>query len=443
MSYFCIHVHVHQPRHLKSDASIADPFDDLFDQHLLEHMAEHCYLPTNRLFAHLIKATPEFRLCISVSGVLLQLARRFHPRLVQSYEDLASLGRKTGRIEFLAMPFHNSLSSLFEHSKKLEFREQIGLHMQEMNDLLGVTPTAFHNSELLFNNSIATVAGELGFKAILCEPRNDMLRGNSPNSVYVDRKQHIRILPRNYGLSDDLSCRFKQRVFTAKDFADWAANVDGEMALVGINCRFLENVQDHRELTVFWNQLPAALNQHACIVPRNPSEIAEKVGGKRPIAEVEDLSTSSWSPVGRDTSTWLGSPSQHQLFGLYQKLETTVKSSGDTNLLELWRHLGAASNYVNMQTSPRTIDYANQKNLHNFQDSSEATMAYTAILTKLQNELSSGRRHHRGQRRKDRRPRILLVTPEVTELPPGLGNLANFVNAKGGGAGRHQLGPGG
>ncbi|MEM6533831.1 MAG: glycogen/starch synthase [Myxococcota bacterium] len=36
-------------------------------------------------------------------------------------------------------------------------------------------------------------------------------------------------------------------------------------------------------------------------------------------------------------------------------------------------------------------------------------------------------------RRRRKKPRILLCTPEVTELPEGVGNAANFVRAKGGG----------
>ncbi|MEM9072613.1 MAG: glycogen/starch synthase [Myxococcota bacterium] len=38
-------------------------------------------------------------------------------------------------------------------------------------------------------------------------------------------------------------------------------------------------------------------------------------------------------------------------------------------------------------------------------------------------------------RRRRRRPRILLCTPEITELPEGLGNAANWIRAKGGGLG--------
>ncbi|MBU0756278.1 MAG: glycogen/starch synthase, partial [Planctomycetes bacterium] len=34
-----------------------------------------------------------------------------------------------------------------------------------------------------------------------------------------------------------------------------------------------------------------------------------------------------------------------------------------------------------------------------------------------------------------KRPRILICTPEITELPEGMGNAANYIRAKGGGLG--------
>ena len=34
-----------------------------------------------------------------------------------------------------------------------------------------------------------------------------------------------------------------------------------------------------------------------------------------------------------------------------------------------------------------------------------------------------------------RQPRILICTPEITELPEGMGNAANYIQAKGGGLG--------
>ena len=36
---------------------------------------------------------------------------------------------------------------------------------------------------------------------------------------------------------------------------------------------------------------------------------------------------------------------------------------------------------------------------------------------------------------KRRKPRVLICTPEITELPEGMGNAANYIRAKGGGMG--------
>ncbi|MGI5870112.1 MAG: glycogen synthase [Kiritimatiellia bacterium] len=43
------------------------------------------------------------------------------------------------------------------------------------------------------------------------------------------------------------------------------------------------------------------------------------------------------------------------------------------------------------------------------------------------------KRTHSRSRRKDSAPRILVVTPEITYLPPGMGNMANRMSAKAGG----------
>ena len=36
-------------------------------------------------------------------------------------------------------------------------------------------------------------------------------------------------------------------------------------------------------------------------------------------------------------------------------------------------------------------------------------------------------------------PRVLIVTPEVTYLPEGMGNMANYLTAKAGGLAAHRI----
>lgn len=432
MSYLCLYFQAHQPRRLLQKPSVAAPFDDDLDRQILDKVAEKCYLPANNLFAQLIETFPDFRICLSVTGTLLEQARRFRPDLVQSFQRLGRLSRETGRVEFLAETYYHSLAGLFADGNKEEFRQQIKDHRILMEELLGVVPSSFRNTELLFNNSIAEVVGTLGFKAILCERRGDMIQGHSPNAVFQDRLRRIRVLPRNDGLSDELAFRFTHRHFTAEDFAQWVARIDGEAVVVGMD---YEAIGEHqwRDTGIFdfWRHLPEALAKHPNVVMSNPTEIAGAFDAP-PTVSVDDLATSSWADADRNTNAWLGNRAQQESFQKYQALEKKVRAAGDENLLSTWRHLGTSDNYYYMCTTRHGADGGVHDYFSHFEDVSQAISAYTTVITELHCELSETRRSF-VLRRKTRRPRILLVTPEVTELPPGFGNLANLINAKGGG----------
>lgn len=434
MSYLCLYFEAHQPRRLKKNPTIAAPFDDLLDQESLNRIAARCYLPANELFAKLVRENPDFHLCLSVTGTLLESARRFNPDIVKSFQKLADLGRETGRIEFLAETYHHSLAGLFRDGSKDEFRTQVHLHSAAMEDLLGVVPVSFRNTELLYNNSIARLASELGFRSILCERRNDFTAGHSPNAVYTDSLKRIKVIPRNEGLSDELAFRFTKRHFTADDFAKWIGAVDGECVLVGLDYESIgEHLWKETGIFDFWKHLPKALKKHTNIVMANPTAIAAAMSGDRPVADVGDLATSSWADQGRDTNAWLGNCAQQSLFQQYQELEAPIKTGGDPALLDLWRHLGTSDHYYYMCTTRHGADNNVHEYFSHYEDVSQAIAAYTTVLTELRCELNNLRGASVQIKRKARRPRILLVTPEVTELPSGIGNLANFVHAKGGG----------
>jgi ADP-glucose type glycogen/starch synthase len=433
MSYLCLYFEAHQPRRLKKKPSLAAPFDDALDQQILNRVAAKCYLPANALFARLVQEEPDFRVCLSVTGTLLEQARRFNPELVKSFQKLGKVARETGRIEFLAETYYHSLSGLFRDGEKEEFRAQVQLQAALLEELLGVVPTSFRNTELQYNNSIARVAGDLGFQAILCERRSDFVRGQSPNAVFTDRLKRMRVLPRNDGLSDELAFRFTHRHFTAEDFAGWVGTIDGECVLVGMD---YEAIGEHQwtdtGIFEFWQFLPQALRRYPNVVMHNPTEIAAAFSGELPVCDIHDLATSSWADEGRNTNAWLGNRAQQDLFQELQELEARVRSAGDSNLLETWRHLGTSDNFYYMCTTRHGADGGVHDYFSHFADLSQAIAAYTTVLTELRCELG-GLRSSVQIKKKARRPRILLVTPEVTELPPGIGNLANFVRAKGGG----------
>lgn len=403
------------------------------ERHIINKAAEACYLPINDLISHLLETDKDFRVSMTVSGTLLELADRYHPHLLESYRHLGKLAQQTKRLEFVAEPYYHSLSSLFKDARKKEFRNQIELHRKQLRDMLGVETHCLVNSGFLFNNGIAATAGEMGFKGILCEPRNDMLDGRSPNSVYINNKRTIKVLPRNRDMSTDILQRFTSRNFSADEYALWLSRIDGEMVFLGLDCETLAHrLGAKSKLTSFFYDLPKAIRKHSGIVVRNPSEIADSVGGARPVADVGDLATSSWTDSGRNTNLWLGNRSQQELFQTYQAMEHKIKSGNSKRTLEVWRNLGSSDNFHAMCTALPEASFVQQRFFSHHGDASEAIMAYTVILTELRAELQQSQTQQKIIHNK-RRPRILLITPEVTELPSGFGNMANMVRAKGGG----------
>ncbi|MEI8078540.1 MAG: glycogen/starch synthase [bacterium] len=433
MSYLTLYFQAHQPRRLKKNPTLAAPFDDPLDEQIFNRVASKCYLPANALLGRLVEKYPDFRICLGVSGTLLEQARRFNPEVVKSFQRLGKLARDTGRVEFLAETYYHSLAGLFRDGGKEEFRAQVNLHAALLEELLGVVPTAFRNTELLYNNSIARVVGELGFKAMLCERRGDFMAGHSPNAVFTDVLKKLKVLPRNDGLSDELAFRFSHRHFTADEFAAWVGKVDGEAVLIGLDYEAIgEHQWSDTGIFEFWAHLPQALTKVPNVLMRNPSELAATVTGELPVADIDDLATSSWADEGRNTNAWLGNRAQQDGFQRYQELEAKAKASADGNLLEIWRNLGTSDHYYYMCTTRHGADGGVHDYFSHFGDLSLAILAYASILTELRCELG-GVRSTFQIKRHARRPRILLVTPEVTELPAGIGNLANFVRAKGGG----------
>lgn len=71
------------------------------------------------------------------------------------------------------------------------------MHRQKIEEVFGVTPTAFRNTELAYNNDLAAWADNAGYKVILSEGWDPVLGWRSPNFVYRPTgTQTIRLLTR-------------------------------------------------------------------------------------------------------------------------------------------------------------------------------------------------------------------------------------------------------
>lgn len=130
----------------------------------------------------------------------------FSPDLLESFRQLAA----TGRVEFLNQTYYHSIASLYPETD--EFVEQISMHHNIVKSLLCYEPKVFENTKLLYNNAIAKTVDSLGYRGIYTEGVEKILGDKSPNFIYTPKgSRNIRVLLRNYKLTDDIGFRFSAR----------------------------------------------------------------------------------------------------------------------------------------------------------------------------------------------------------------------------------------
>lgn len=212
-----IYLHVHQPWRVRQ-YTVFDTAEqhDYFDAHahspqdneaIFRKVADKSYRPMNAVLQRLLDTYPEFKVSLSITGTFMEQAEAWAPDVLDSFKALVA----TGRVEIVAETYYHSLAFFYNLE---EFEAQVAMHRQRVQDLFGVTPTAFRNTELAYNNQLAQWADKAGYKAILAEGWDPVLDWRSPNYVYTaPETEHIRLLMKNYRLSDDVAFRFGNKAW--------------------------------------------------------------------------------------------------------------------------------------------------------------------------------------------------------------------------------------
>ncbi|UCF14102.1 MAG: glycoside hydrolase family 57 protein [Phycisphaerales bacterium] len=354
MPSVCFYFQVHQPLRLRH-YTVFDSDERYFDDHkngaICKKVANKCYLPANRLILDIIRRFDgRFRVAYSITGVLLEQLQRYAPEVMSTFDALA----ETGCVEFLAETYYHSLSFLYSRE---EFADQINKQVETIGRFFGQKPRIFRNTELIYNNDLAGFIESMGrFDAIMTEGADHILGFRSPNFVYRPKNcRNVRLLLKNYSLSDDIAFRFSNRSWpewplTADKFAGWIDRINGNGNVVNLFMdyeTFGEHQWEDTGIFDFMRHLPQEILRHPDNNFKTPSEV---IRSYEPVDTVDVPHIISWADTERDLSAWLGNAMQSNAIHELYRLERKIKKTQDPEIISDWRRLQASDHFYYMCT---------------------------------------------------------------------------------------------
>ena len=360
MKSIVLYLHMHQPYRVKHYSIFSVDHDHDYwtdkdwytganNERVFKKVAEKSYRPMLKCLGELINQTDKFKFSLSMTGTFLEQAEEWAPDIIESIRELI----ETGRVEIVAETYNHSLSFFMDRD---EFEAEVRLHQDKIRELFGVQTQVFRNTELAYNNDLAKWADNYGFKGIIAEGWDKILESRTPNKVYrPDGCRNIKLLTKNYRLSDDIAFRFPN-----KSWNEWPLTVDKYLRWLNTACTqgpivnlfmdfetFGENVWKDTGIFEFFEDLVHRWNNNADC---NFMTVSEACDSSEPEDSVSMPWTVTWADTERDLSAWLGNSMQHEALKAIYDLKPGVLASNDEDLIADWRRLLTSDHLYYMST---------------------------------------------------------------------------------------------
>ena len=405
----CPYFHVHQPYRVKNyrvfDIGKDNQYfndsseSDLNNRKIVEKVADKSYRPMNAVLGELLDKHPEFRFALSFSGTVLDQFEAYAPDVLESFQKLVA----TGRVEILADTYHHSLAFFYSPA---EFERQVAQHAKRVKELFGYTPRVFRNTELSYRNDLAKWCEDHGYLGIMAEGWDPVLGWRSPNHLYnpVGCKK-IKVLLKNYKLSDDLAFRFGNKQWTswpldADTYTSWinAHHGDGNTINLFMDYEtFGEHQWEDTGIFDFMKVLPERLLSHGDTSFKTPTETVESYGA---VGEIDVPHVMTWADTDRDLTAWVGNDIQKDAIAATYNMEADVIKTNDPDIIETWRKLQTSDHFYYMCTK-----WSNDGDVHAYfspyQSPYDAYVAFMNALSDLQLRVSYAAREREKQHRTD------------------------------------------
>ena len=339
------------------------------------------------LLEHNIKLHPNFKFSLSITGTWLEQADKWAPELIDQIARMV----KTGQVEIVGETYYHSLAFFYNRD---EFEAQVNLHSEAIKRCFGITPTTFRNTELAYNDDLAHWADEHGYKAILAEGWDKVLGWRSPNYVYRPAgTKNIRLLLKNYRLSDDIAFRFSNR-----GWKEWPLTVPKYQRWIDDDClrgplinlfmdfeTFGEHQWEDTGIFAFMNEFIGSWLSEYDNKFVTTSEAAELTV---PVDEISMPETVTWADTERDLSAWLSNAMQETAMKEIYALRENVLASKNDKLITEWRYMTTSDHPYSMCTK-----YWNDGDVHAYFSAYaspyESFMYYMNVLRDIEYRLNS------------------------------------------------------
>ena len=359
MRAICLYLHVHQPVRYRQYSifdvgNTSNYYTDNFNgrqsnERIFKKVAEKSYHPMLDLIEKNLKKYPDFKVSFSITGTWLEQAEKWDKSLITQLRRMVA----SGQVEIVGETYYHSLSFFYNLD---EFEAQVKLHADKIKALFGVSPRVFRNTELAYNDNLAHWAEQKGYTGILAEGWDKVLGFRSPNYVYKPVGcENLRLLLKNYRLSDDIAFRFSDRGWkdwplTVTKYQNWLNDACLNGNLINLFMDF-ETFGEHQwadtGIFKFMDDLIASwLNEYE----NKFVTVSEACTLEEPDGEISMPSTVTWADTERDLSAWLSNSMQKSAEEDLYALRERVVATKDAGLIDDWRYLTTSDHPYSMCT---------------------------------------------------------------------------------------------
>ncbi|MBR2994749.1 glycoside hydrolase family 57 protein [Candidatus Saccharibacteria bacterium] len=359
MRAICLYLHIHQPIRYRQYSAFdisnnSNYFIDDYEgrqsnERIFKKVTEKSYRPMLSLLEKNMKEQPEFKVSFSITGTWLEQASKWAPELIEQIKRMVS----TGHAEIIGETYYHSLAFFYN---KDEFEQQVKKHQDIIEELFNYKPKIFRNTELAYNDELASWAENAHYDGILAEGWDRILRWRSPNYVYQPINcKNLKLLLKNYRLSDDIAFRFSNRKWpewplTPQKYISWINESCLNGNLVNLFMDF-ETFGEHQwKDTGIFEFMDAFIKKWLGEYENKFLTASEACKMMGPVGEISMPETITWADTERDLSAWDSNSMQKSAMNDLYSMRDKIIQSDSEELISDWERLTTSDHAYSMCT---------------------------------------------------------------------------------------------